>query len=239
LKFRSLALLLAFALLSGAAIAADADDSTTASILDRYVANTQNQASKLRGLQMTIEIDAQLPKLKKSGTMHALRTISRLGQITYKGLRFIGDNTVKKDVIARYLTAEKESREVSQLAVTPTNYKFKYKGLVDRDGRLVHVFQLKPKKKMVGLFSGELWLDPETCLPVRESGKFVKNPSIFLKKVEFVREYEIRDGVALPHHIESRVRTRFWGPALVSINYSNIEPSREEQISALPTHDGQ
>ena len=29
-------------------------------------------------------------------------------------------------------------------------------------------------------------------------GSFVKNPSVFLKKVEFVREYEIHDGVAIP-----------------------------------------
>ena len=225
--------------MSGAAIAAEADESATSAILDRYLVNSQHQEENLRGVQMDMEIDAQLPKLKKSGTMHALRSISRLGQITYKGLKFIGDNTIKKDVIARYLSAEKETQDVSQLAITPANYKFKYKGLVWRNGRVVYLFQLKPRKKMVGLFNGELWLDPGTCLPVRESGKFVKNPSIFLKKVEFVREYEIRDGVALPHHIESRVSTRFWGPAVVSINYSNISPNREDQLSALPTQDGQ
>ena len=36
------------------------------------------------------------------------------------------------------------------------NYKFKYKGMATNDGRTVHVFQLTPRKKRVGLFKGEL-----------------------------------------------------------------------------------
>jgi hypothetical protein len=48
----------------------------------------------------------------------------------------------------------------------------------------------------VGLFKGELWVDADTFLPLRESGRFVKNPSVFLKKIEFVRDYEIKDGIA-------------------------------------------
>lgn len=187
---------------------------------------------------MEIEIDAALPKLRKTGRLQALRSISKLGQITYQGLRFIGDNTIKKDVIVRYLSAERQTRDVSALAITPKNYKFKYKGLVERDRQLVHVFQLSPRKKMVGLFKGELWVDSSTYLPVREAGRFVKNPSIFLKKVEFVREYEIRDGVAIPSHIESTIRTRFWGPAQLSIDFKNVTRNDEEQASVIPVREG-
>jgi hypothetical protein len=74
----------------------------------------------------------------------------------------------------------------------------------------------------VGLFKGELWIDPETNLPLREAGEFVKNPSIFLKKVQFVREYEIVEGRAIPKHVESKLNTRVWGTAEVSINYKNF-----------------
>jgi hypothetical protein len=55
----------------------------------------------------------------------------------------------------------------------------------------------------------------------------VKSPSIFLKKIEFVREYEIRDGLSIPRHIESTVDTRLWGPAEMSINFSNISRAEE------------
>lgn len=223
-------------LAAGGAPEADAGDSVSEAILDHYLSNTQAQQTSLRGLQMDMEIDASLPKLQKSGKLQALRSISKLGQITYQGLRFIGDQTIKNDVIVRYLTAEKQSQDISQMSLTPKNYKFKYKGMAERNEHLVHVFQVSPKKKMVGLFKGELWVDASTYLPVRESGRFVKNPSVFLKKIEFVRDYEIRDGLAFPKHIESTVDTRFWGPAQMSINFTNVSRHEDDnQVTVVPT----
>jgi hypothetical protein len=217
----------------------EAEDSASAEILDRYLANTQNQQEGLRGVQMDMQIDASLPKLKKTGKLEALRSISKLGQITYNGLKFIGDNTIKNDVIVRYLTAEKQSQSLPRMALTPKNYKFKYKGQAERNGRLVYIFQVSPRKKRVGLFKGELWVDASTYLPVRESGRFVKNPSVFLKKIDFVRDYQIKDGVAFPSHIESRVDTRFWGPAEMSISFTNVTKRDDDQISAAPSQPSQ
>jgi len=164
--------------------------------------------------------------------MHALRTISKFGQIAYNYVRFSGDNTIKKDVIARYLNAENEAKDLASLAMTPSNYKFKYKGLIEREGRVMYMFQVSPKKKMVGLYKGELWLDQSTCMPVRETGKFVKSPSVFLKNIEFVREYEIRDGIAYPKHIQSTVETRIIGKAEISIEYSNYTKLDTQAVDA-------
>jgi hypothetical protein len=232
---RSAFLLLALGVaVAGAALPLDSDDPASAEILDKYLARTEAQQGSLRGLQMDMEIEAALPKLQKSGKLQALRSISKLGLITYQGLKFIGDNTIKNDVIVRYLTAEKQSQDISQMALTPKNYKFKYKGQTERNGYTVHVFQVSPRKKMVGLFKGELWVDANTYLPVRESGRFVKNPSVFLKKIEFVRDYEIKDGIAFPRHIQSTVDTRFWGPAQININFTNVVHHDEDQLTALP-----
>ncbi len=214
-------------------LAEPADDAATREVLQRYLSYTKRQPAALQGIQMDMDIDARLPKLQKSGKFHALRSVSKLGQITYQGLKFIGDSTIKKDVIGRYLQAENESKDVAQLAITPENYKFKYKGMIAEDSHLVHVFQLSPKKKSVGLFKGELWLDAQTCLPVRESGRFVKSPSIFLKKIEFVRQYDIRDGIAIPRHIESTVDTRLWGPAEMSIDFSNFSRAEEDVLPVI------
>jgi hypothetical protein len=232
LRFITPVLCIAFAALPILA-APESDDAATREILDRYLAHVQDQEQALRGVQMEMDIDAKLPKLQKTGKFHAFRSISRVGQITYNGLKFIGDNTIKNDVIARYLRAENETKDVAQLAITPANYRFKYKGMEATDGHLVHVFQLKPKKKSVGLFDGELWLDAQTCLPVRESGRFVKSPSVFLKKIPFVREYDIKDGIAIPRHIESTVDTRLWGPAEMSIDFSNFARDDDQHVSAV------
>jgi hypothetical protein len=211
-------------------------------VLDRYVAAADDQQSQGRELTMEVEIDAKLPRLNKQGTLHALRRVTRLGEITYNGVRYIGDKMVKKDVIARYLSAEtqaangqvngKDKFDKRSMSITPENYKFKYKGMADSDGRWVYVFQISPKKKRVGLFKGEIWVDAASFLPVRETGRFVKNPSIFLKKVEFVRDYDIRDGVAVPRKIESQIYTRIIGKAELSINFSNVSV-RGDKLQAM------
>lgn len=216
--------------LGGAPVPPEPSDPASNELIEKYVAASKSNV--LNGMRMDAEIEASLPKLKKFGTMSALRTITKVGRITWDKMRFSGDNTIKKDVIARYIQAEQESDvDGNKLAITPENYRFKYKGLESKDGAKVHVFQLTPRRKAVGLFKGELWLDPETALPLREAGELVKSPSIFLKKVQFAREYEIVDGHAIPKHVESKIATRVWGPAEVSINYRNYTKADDASLS--------
>ena len=206
------------------AYASEADADARLAIVDKYVDATHLQQNRLRGLQMEVNIDAQLPKLEKHGKLRALRKISRLGQITYKALGFSGDNTVKQEVITRYLAAESAARENGTIAITPANYKFRYAGRITQHGATSVILQVTPRKKAVGLFKGQIWVDADSGMPIRESGQFVKTPSVFLKKISFVRDYEIRDGVAFPLHIESTVDTRVVGRAQLDISFSNFSP---------------
>ena len=215
--------LLLTALVAGVQAAPDKKPDPGAEIVEKYLTSSQIQQQTLRGIQMEVQISADLPKLHKTGKMSALRVISRLGKISYKMLGFSGDDTVKKDVIARYLSAETETqKDNSHYAITPANYRFKYKGFLEQSGNQIYLFELKPRKKRVGLFKGELWLDAKTCMPIKEEGEFVKNPSVFLKKVAFVRNYQIQDGVAVPKHIESKVDTRIVGRADITIDFTNL-----------------
>lgn len=193
-------------------------------IVENYCAATRDQELSVQNATMDVDIQASLPKLKKKGRLHALRRISALGRITYEHLFFEGDGTVKNQVIARYLSAEVEAQKTQapSLAVTPANYKFKYKGVAEPDGRETYIFQVSPKKKRVGLFKGELWIDASTYLRVEETGYLVKSPSIFLKRVAFTRTYEIRDGISVPVQVQSVVQTRLVGEANLTINFSNF-----------------
>jgi hypothetical protein len=182
---------------------------------------------------MEVEIEASLPKLHKHGRLQALRRISRLGRISYESIHFEGDKSIKSEVIARYLAADAQAQlsDGASLAVIPANYKFKYLGMTEKDGRSVYVFQLTPRKKRVGLFKGDLWLDAETCLPVRESGRLVKSPSIFVRRIEFVREYEIREDLAVPHSVDSVVDTRLVGKAELRVRFQNFSLPESPAIS--------
>lgn len=193
-------------------------------IVENYCAATRDQQQVARSASMDVEIDAALPKLKKYGRLQALRHISALGRITYEHLFFEGDGTVKNQVIARYLAAEVDAQknQTPTLAVTPENYKFKYRGQSEFEGRSAYIFQVIPKRKRVGLFKGQIWIDTATYLRLQEAGYLVKNPSIFLKKVEFVRKYEIRDGISVPLQVQSTVDTRLVGKAELTIDFSNF-----------------
>jgi hypothetical protein len=205
------------------ATAADQPPLAPDAIVQNYcVAQQQAQAGKASS--MDVDIQASLPGLKKQGRLHGLRKITVLGRITYAKLIFEGDNTVKNQVIERYLAAESQAQqqdEPASLAVTPANYKFQYKGQNQVDGRPVHVFQVTPRHKRQGLFKGEVWIDTATYLPVQESGYLIKNPSIFVKKVAFVRKFEIRGGVAVPRQVQSTVDTRLFGKAELTVDFTN------------------
>jgi hypothetical protein len=190
-------------------------------MVSRYLQATRAQESLLRGGNQEVDIDAAVPKFKKQGKLHALRNISKLGKITYKALGFSGDNVVKTEVIANYLKAEVEAaaKGSSDVALTPANYKFKFKGTQDWNGHQIYILHVNPREKKVGLFKGELWLDADTYMPVREMGSFVKSPSIMLKKVQFVRDYELQNGVSMPQRTVSQVQTRFFGKVELNINY--------------------
>ena len=202
-------------------------------IINRYLNATRT--NQISGIQMDAEVDASLPKLKKNGRLEAMRKISKLGKITWDHLHFSGDSTIKKEVIARFIQTEQEQTDNSKMAITPDNYKFKLKGIEAKGTQMVYVFHLTPRKKLAHLFKGELWIDTATYLPVHEAGTFVKSPSVFLTKVQFVRDYEVLNGYAVPKHVESQAETRFWGPAQVTIHYNNfVKSAEDEPVIASP-----
>jgi hypothetical protein len=193
-------------------------------IVENYCAASQVQAQTTRGASMDVEIDASLPKLKKHGRLHALRRISPLGLIRYERAQFEGDRVVIREVISRYLTAEVDAQkdQSAEIAVTPRNYKFKSKGMNQIDGHDVYVFEVTPRQKREKLFKGEVWIDARTFLKVRESGYLVKNPDFMVKKVTFIRKYEIRDGISVPRQEQSVADVRLFGKVELTIDFSNF-----------------
>jgi hypothetical protein len=197
-------------------------------IVANYRAATQRQAQAMQNATMEVEIAGSIPKLKKQGRLHAFRHITALGRITYEALGFQGDDTIKKNVIAKYLQAEEQTQQDPSVAVTPDNYNFKYKGRNQLDGHEVHLFDVSPKRKGQGLYRGQLWVDADTFLRVQESGYLVKNPSFVLRKVRFVRKYEIREGLSVPRQMQSIADTWLVGKTELTVDYTNfvVEPPK-------------
>jgi hypothetical protein len=71
-------------------------------------------------------------------------------------------------------------------------------------------------------------------MPLRESGRMVKNPSLFLKRVDFIRDYEIRDGFAFPRHINSVIQTRLVGTAELDVRFRDFAKADANQAATQP-----
>jgi hypothetical protein len=205
-------------------------------IINRYVAAQQAQQEALRGARMEVEIDAQLPNLEKKGKLRVLRMISRFGKVSFDQIgQFIGDPIVKKDFIGKYLELEENEREKGSIAITPANYKFQINAIITQEEKQVYIFKLTPKRKAIGLFKGELWLDGATGMPLKETGQLVKSGSAWLKRVRFVRDYEMLDGISILKHLQSTVDVRVVGRAELSANYSNPTWQEDDKTAGLPS----
>ena len=205
-------------------------------VINRYVAAQQVQQEALRGARMEVEIDAQLPSLEKKGKLRVLRMISKFGKITFDQIgQFIGDPIVKKQFITKYLELEQNARETGSIAITPANYKFQINAIITQEENQTYIFKLTPKRKAIGLFKGELWLDGATGMPLKETGQMVKSGSAWLKSIRFERDYEMRDGISVLKHLQSTMDVRVVGKAELSLNYSNPTWQEDEQTASAPS----
>ena len=86
---------------------------------------------------MEVEIQARLPRMKKVALQWGLRLVAPTGEVNYQPVSLTGDNMVRKEVIARYMTEEMDASRKSaigdakfqSMGITRDNYKFSYKGL--------------------------------------------------------------------------------------------------------------
>src|SRR5580700_976071 len=120
-------------------------------IIKQFLDASKIQQDALRGMKMEVDIDAKLPKLKEAGRLKVLKIFQRLGGIRYSRLgEFVGDRTVEKEVIARYLEMDQGSdsteKNGSSAAITPENYHFRLKTRMTLSDSRILVFELKPKK---------------------------------------------------------------------------------------------
>jgi hypothetical protein len=177
-----------------------------------------------------LQIDASLPAHGKSGSMTAIRETGASERSEYRAVEFTGDSTINHQVIARYLAAQQEAEALpfSSVAVTPLNYEFRYAGLVQSGGGTAYVFQITPRKKRIGLMEGQIWIDSETGIPVHQSGRFVKRPSVFVRRIDIVRDIEVRDRKAYLRRTHVAIETRIVGPANLCITERPVSTVESE-----------
>jgi hypothetical protein len=194
--------------------------------LHAFEQRVEQQRQELAAYSVITDIEAELPQTAQRGDYELEREYTAPNELHFKPVRFTGDNFVKTNVIGRLLQSEVDhvsKDDFAATAITAVNYKFSYKGEEMIGARPVHVFQIKPRRKMVGLFKGKIYLDARTGALRRAEGSAVKSPSFFIKKIEFVQDYCDVGSFTLPLRTRSTAVTRVVGRAIVNIFHRNYQ----------------
>lgn len=165
-------------------------------------------------------VDAALPDIQQQGHFELQTYYVAPGTLRFIPLRFTGDRFLRSHVIHRYLAAEVqhvEERDRSTTAITPANYSFSYKRTERTVGKTYHVYTVKPRRKAPGLFKGEITLDATSGSLRRAKGTLVKSPSFFVRKIEFVQDYEDLKGLTVPVHLRSTAKGRLIGQVVIDV----------------------
>jgi hypothetical protein len=174
-----------------------------------------------------VQIEAELPNVNKKGVMVAEKTVDAKGHISYEMKSYTGDNLVKTKVIGLYLSAEQEASQTQVPAITAQNYRFKFKRKDSLGDRIAMIFELTPIRKMIGLFKGELWLEEETGLEMKQAGRLVKNPSVIFKTADLTREFQIKGDESHLSKVDYQADTRVVGKVVMKMQFDEPQPVEE------------
>jgi len=196
------------------------------------------QAEQLAAYSATTLIRAQLLDTSQYGEYEVQQHYMAPRTLAFKAVRFTGDSFVKTNVITRLLQSEVDHLQKDDPAlnaISPANYKFSYKGTNELQGRMVHVYQVKPRQRRVGLFKGRIYVDVYTGSLVRAEGRPVKSPSLFIKKVDFVQDYADIGPFTLPVHVHSEATARIVGRAIVDVYQRDYQPVANSSTTTAVT----
>jgi len=189
--------------------------------LQIYEQRAAEQDAKLAEYSDQMIVEAVLPDTSQKGEYELVRTYSASPrQLSFTTVKFTGDSFVKTNVITRFLQSEVDHVQKSDpaaSAINEKNYKITYKGMEDLDGQPTHVYQLKPRHKSPSLFKGKIYVDAYTGSLRRAEGTVSKSPSFFIRKIEFVQDFDDINGFTVPVAMHSTTKARIIGRAIVSV----------------------
>ncbi len=153
-----------------------------------------------------------------------------------------GSRWIRKFVFQGLIASESEAasgREHRDSSITPQNYSLRYLGEQDLDGHPCFVVYATPKRVDKYLFEGMVWIDARDFAVARIDGHPAKNPSFWIKRVNWVRRYGRVGDFWLPLKDETYTEVKIFGRKKLTISYEDYvvnpavtgsggEPSKSE-----------
>ncbi len=161
------------------------------------------------------------------------------GTVTFTSISEKGSAFVRHHVFQRLMKDEEKRVRVNKdpdSLVTPANYTLKVVGM-DRIGSSdCFVVQAIPKHKETDLFEGTIWIDHRDFAIVKITGQLAKSPSLWIKRVDFVRDYQKIGGFWLLSREEAGSVVRIFGKETLTIAYRNYTVNGSGAAQSSPTN---
>src|SRR5487761_139685 len=103
--------------------------------------------------------------------------------------------------------------------ITPKNYTLRVIGEAKIGGSDCWVISALPKRREIDLFEGTIWVDNQDYAIVKIAGHLAKSPSFWIKRVDFVRDYQKIDGFWLLSREEAASIVRLVGKETLTVDY--------------------
>ncbi|HZS05058.1 MAG TPA: outer membrane lipoprotein-sorting protein [Blastocatellia bacterium] len=141
--------------------------------------------------------------------------------ISETGSGLIRNRVFKPLMESEVATAAGRNRHDS--SISPDNYNFELLGEEDIDGHHCFAVQASPKRNDKYLFRAKIWIHATDYAVVRIAGQPAQNPSMWIKRVDFVRRYQKVGDFWLPLRDESVSQVRMFGKNTLTIDYDRYE----------------
>ncbi len=160
-----------------------------------------------------------------------------------------GSGFVRHHVFQRLMKNEKNRLQINKdpdSLINPDNYTLEAIGIDKIGSSDCSVVHLVPKRRERDLFEGKMWIDNQDFAVVKITGHLAKSPSFWVKRVDFVRDYQKIDGFWLLSREEAVSAVRMFGKETLSVDYdkyvvngteSSSISTRERGVRALVERD--
>jgi hypothetical protein len=210
----------ASAVATGIANVPPSGHSSTAALLDRFLAADERPLVSYRAFR---HLTASTRGGKMTASLDAWTSLEPERGFNYEVTKSDGSSIIQTKVLIRALDTEKENASAStraQSALTPANYEFlEISPLSDRTMRI----DVRPRRKHVMLINGHLVVESDSADLVRVEGDLSQRPSFWTRHVHVVREYDRIGGVHVPISMKSTADVLIVGSSTFSMDYKYSE----------------
>ena len=202
-------------------------------VIERMVQRDRERRSAIQGYTGVRRYVLENTKYRKQASMLVKMTQRKDGSKEFEIVTSGGWSAARKHVFPKLLEAEADASRPGNpedSRVTPENYSFSMLRTEEVEGRKAYVIGVTPKKEKKYLMRGIIWVDAEDFAIVRMEGQPAKNPSFWIKNVQFAHKYEKRGSFWLAASDSSVTDVRIFGPTELRIEYFDyvINEARQE-----------